>query len=78
MVNPDLSWEWKDEEELRNWVDQGVFTETQAADFRRYGLNAISRIDSRTSPFTEEWKNWRPDSEWDAIKLPLDSTEWLV
>lgn len=58
---PDLSWKWKDEVELRNWVGKGIFTETQASDFRKYGLDAVSRISSRTSPFTEEWKNWKPD-----------------
>jgi len=78
VVHPDYSWVWKDEDELRNWVDQGVFTESQASDFRRYGLEAVNRIDSQTAPFTEEWKNWKPDSEWDPIKLPADSSEWLT
>jgi hypothetical protein len=78
VVNPDLSWKWKDEAELRNWVDQGVFTKTQASDFRRYGLDVVSRLDPRNAPFTEEWKNWQPDSDWGLLKLPPDSSEWLV
>jgi hypothetical protein len=78
VVQADFSWEWKDEDLLRNWVDQGIFTRDQESEFRDYGLDAIRHLESRIAPFTEEWSNWRPDPVWEPMKLSADSSEWLI
>lgn len=77
VVNPDWTWAWKDEDELLRHVETGVFTAAQAIDFKRYGLDALKRIESRTEPFNEPWPNWRPDPSWGPLKMPVDDSEWL-
>ncbi len=76
VVNPDLSWEWKDEAELERLVDVGIFTAAQAADFRRYGEEAVGRVEERSAPFSEPWPEWRPDPDWGPLDMPQDDL-WL-
>jgi len=71
VVQPDFTaWKWKDEDEVVEWVQRGMLTQDRTDHLRREGLKALSRMEARESPFTEEWRAWRPDPSWQRPALP--------
>jgi hypothetical protein len=63
------SWRWKDEEELAEAVQHGLFTPEKAEEFRRWGERAVDRILSGEPPFDRDWMGWRPDPSWPLPEL---------
>lgn len=64
------SWSWKDEDELREAVARGLFTEEDAAWFRHWGERAVEHVLLREPPFDVDWGGWRPDPSWSEPALP--------
>jgi Protein of unknown function (DUF402) len=61
VVEEDLStWRWKDEEELAEAVELGLFTALQAAEFRAEGERALEWLLSRRPLYDRDWLSWRP------------------
>jgi Protein of unknown function (DUF402) len=70
-IAPDRSaWSWKDEDELREAVDRGIFTEEDADWFRFWGERGIEHVLLREPPFDQDWSGWRPDPGWENVVLP--------
>ena len=75
LIPPDRSsWSWKDEDELGQAVDEGLFTEDEAARFRAAGERAVEQIILREPPFDEDWESWRPDPAWSTPELSEAAT----
>jgi len=70
IVEPDGSWRWKDEDELKEAMARGAFTPAQADAFRAEGERAVPRILHREPPFDRDWTTWRPDPSWPSAELP--------
>jgi hypothetical protein len=70
VVRPDRTWSWKDEEELDEAVEHGVFTTDQAQAIRQEGERVIEHIEAWSAPFDEGWENWRPDPAWPLPQIP--------
>jgi hypothetical protein len=71
VIEPDLSgWSWKDEDELAEAVERGIFTKDQASGFRTEGERAVERVLRRRPPFDRDWSSWRPDPTWPVPELP--------
>lgn len=71
LIPPDRStWAWKDEDELEQAIDEGLFTEEEAERFRAAGERAVEQIILREPPFDEDWEHWTPEPEWDTPELP--------
>ena len=65
VVEPDMaSWRWKDEDELAEAVECGLFTPKQALDFRAEGERALDWLLARRPPYDRPWDDWRPPSDW--------------
>jgi hypothetical protein len=64
------SWRWKDEEELVEAVAHRLFSENEAAEFRRWGERAVERVVGGEPPFDHDWTTWRPDPAWPEPRLP--------
>src|SRR5262249_27686341 len=73
VVNPDLTWHWKDEDSMPLWVERGVFTPEDVEQFYRDGREAIALVESRAFPFDGSYVDWRPDPAWD---LPTVHPSW--
>ncbi len=72
-IPPDrTTWAWKDEDELAEAVDRGLFTEEDTAWFRYWGERAVEHVLLREPPFDEDWSTWRPDPAWEEPVLPND------
>ena len=59
-VEPDGTWRWKDEDDLAEALEIGLFSANKAAQIRAEGERAIDRIEAWTAPFDEGWERWRP------------------
>jgi len=65
------SWRWKDEEEVRQAQDLGIFTAEQVRELYQLGERAIQSILAHEPPFDIEWENWKPKPDWRApLALP--------
>jgi hypothetical protein len=60
-------WQWKDEHELEYAVRHGMFTPTEAAQFRRNGEAAIAALPDL---IPTGWESWQPDPTWSPVQLP--------
>ena len=71
VIEPDLSWRWKDEHEITEAVASGMVTKTWADAVRREGERVIERLEARLSPFCDDWESWQPDPAWPIPELPV-------
>jgi hypothetical protein len=65
VVEPDGSWEWKDEDELELALELGVFGRDEAAAARATAERVLAEW-----PFPTGWEEWRPDPAWPVPALP--------
>jgi len=73
VVQPDLRWKWRDEEETENHVREGFFTAELARFARDEGISAIEAILRAEHPCLDGWPEWTPSSDWE---VPVVSAEW--
>jgi hypothetical protein len=59
IVEPDLSYRWKDEDELANLVSLGLYSEAEAANLRATGERVIELVEAGLFPFDRSWQDWR-------------------
>lgn len=82
VVTPDLAWKWRDEDELRNHVTEGFYTEALAAAVRAEGEEVIAAIcQRRAHPCLDGWSDWIPDPNWRTPEIPvgwdtMPATSW--
>lgn len=67
LAFPDGSWRWKDEDELEEAVELGIWSEAEAAEIRAEGERVIAE-----HPWPTGWEEWRPPPEWTPLGLPRD------
>ncbi|WP_171145325.1 DUF402 domain-containing protein [Streptomyces sp. S3(2020)] len=71
-VNPDRSWDWRDEDEFAQAQRDGLMDAAQAEQVRRAGRSAVDVIRSWGAPYSDGWQHWRPDPSWSVPLLPED------
>jgi hypothetical protein len=74
-INPDRTIEWKDEDELEGAVAVGRYTQAEADRIIADAHAAIQDIEAWTTPFSDNWKDWRPDPH---LRLPEAPTGYAV
>jgi hypothetical protein len=72
LVDPDLSWEWKDEEYTQHWEDMGVFTPEDTAGFYAAGTDVIALVEGRRFPFDGALQDFQPPPHWGMPKFHPD------
>lgn len=70
VIDPDLSWRWKDEDEIAEAVSIGLVTQDWADAVRREGEHVIERLEAQQPPFCDGWESWEPDPSWPTPELP--------
>jgi hypothetical protein len=70
VIEPDLSWHWKDEHEIDGALATGFLTPEQARAIRAEGERVIERLEARAAPFSDGWEQWHPDPDWPIPELP--------
>jgi uncharacterized protein len=71
-VEPDGSWQWKDEAELAAAVEYGALTAELAKEIRAEGERVAGMVERWECPFADGWERWRPDPAWPLPALPAD------
>ena len=69
VVEPDLTWHWKDEDELATAIGMGLLDQERASAIREEAERVIRRLEARASPFADGWDRWQPDPSWPVPKL---------
>ncbi|MCC7138917.1 MAG: DUF402 domain-containing protein [Planctomycetes bacterium] len=64
-VEPDGTWQWKDEEDFAAAQCLGVLDATEAAAVRAEGERVIA-----AHPWPTGWEAWRPPADWGPLALP--------
>lgn len=73
IVSADRStWRWKDEDEVRQAQERGMFSAEQVGELYLCGERAIQAILANEPPFDRGWETWKPDPAW---RVPLDLPE---
>jgi hypothetical protein len=70
VVQPDLSWHIKDEDEFEAMLSRGLIDKGTAQRVRAEAHSVIRRIEARVAPFCDPWPEWRPDPTWPIPALP--------
>lgn len=71
VVKPDLSeWHWKDEAELQQAQELGLYSEQQVGEIKAAGERVIERVGAKAAPFNDGWENWFPPAEWPIPGFP--------
>ena len=69
VVKPDGTWHWKDEDELKEAVALGLFTDREALEIRAEGERVIASLPGL---LPSGWEGWSPDPSWsvETLRLP--------
>ena len=67
VVSPSGEWRWKDEDELDEAVELGIWTEREAAVICADGERVLE-----ARPWPTGWESWRPPEAWGPLGLPRD------
>jgi hypothetical protein len=70
VVDPDMSWHWKDDDEFDEIAERRIFGQSTVDRVRREAADVIRRIEAATGPFNEPWVSWQPDPTWSLPILP--------
>ena len=70
VVLPDLSWQWKDDDQLTERAASGIYVPAFADHLRERARLALKRLDARDNPFEGTWIDWMPDGGWEIPCLP--------
>jgi len=73
LIAPDLTWTWKDEDELDLAVERGRLTVAKADAIRIEGERVIDLVERAAFPFDGSLTDWRPEIAW---PLPVLGSEW--
>jgi len=77
-INPDFSWEWKDEDEWELAREHGLLESGLLDQVRSEGERIIADVEARAWPFNAGFEHWRPDPAWTVPALPENWDEGLV
>lgn len=64
LIENDRTWRWKDDDELRTFVEMGVFDASLAERLREEGERVARRAQRNAPPFDGPWPEWKPDPSW--------------
>jgi hypothetical protein len=69
VVQRDLSWKWKDEDELEEAVTAGCLIRKDADEVIREGERVVADVEAGRFPFDASLIGWRPNPAWPLPEL---------
>ena len=72
IINHDLSFEWKDEEDYQTAIDHGIIFPEWIQGIEEAKKEIFDKLEKRRYPFDGAWLNWMPDPDWSPTKLPAN------
>lgn len=74
VVEPDLSYRWKDEDEYAQGRRLGLVTQAEHQYVQEAREQVVELLEGRTGPFDERWLAWRPEPGVPPPTLPAGVT----
>jgi hypothetical protein len=68
-ATPELTWRWRDEQELTNHVTEGFYTAALASAARAEGERVIEAMRRRDHECVRGWSDWRLPPGWEVPRL---------
>jgi len=72
VIKPDLSFEWKDEDDYQKAIDHGVIFPEWIQGIEDSKKEIFAKLEKQAYPFDGAWLNWMPDPAWVPPKLPAN------
>ena len=72
IVNPDLSFEWKDEADYQKAIEHEIIFPEWIQGIEDAKQEILGMLERRQYPFDGYWLNWMPDSTWSPPRLPVN------
>ena len=72
IIRPDLSYEWKDEDDYQMAIDHGIIFPEWVQGIEDAKKDVFTRLERKQYPFDGKWLNWMPDPNWEPPKLPAN------
>lgn len=70
IINPDLGFEWKDEDDYQKAIDHGVIFPEWVQGIEDAKQDVFAKLEKQQYPFNGYWLSWMPDLNWSPPKLP--------
>jgi predicted RNA-binding protein associated with RNAse of E/G family len=70
IINPDFSFEWKDEEDYQKAIEHEIISSEWVQGIENAMGDIFNELEKRQYPFDGSWLDWTPDSLWTPPKLP--------
>ena len=71
-IEPDLTFNWKDEDDYQNAIDHGLITPEWIQQIEAAKPEIFEKLEKRQYPFDGSWLDWKPDPGWMPPKLPAN------
>lgn len=72
-INPDRSWQWKDEDEFAERIDHpSYWSADEVPAIWAEGKRVIAQAEAGVFPFDGTWVGFAPDPDWTPTTLPPD------
>jgi hypothetical protein len=68
-VNPDRTWEWKDQDDYRQAMRDGTLDRAIDDQLQAEAVRVIDEISKRVGPFDDKWLAFKPDIAWPRPSL---------
>jgi protein associated with RNAse G/E len=75
VLEPDLSWRWKDRDEFEEIARRGIFDPDLVQRIRDTARKVIGDIEQSRAPFSDPWPSWTPNPSWPTPRLPAGWSE---
>jgi hypothetical protein len=72
VVSPDLTWRWKDEHIVEQWITAGVYTAEEFERIYEHGMQAIADVEAHRFPFDHSLTGWEPEGHWGIPRIHPD------
>jgi protein associated with RNAse G/E len=70
VIDPDLSYEWKDTDDYQKAIEYGLLTTEMINGIEAAKREIFENLETRRYPFDGSWLDWKPDPAWQPPTLP--------
>jgi hypothetical protein len=72
IIEPDMSWKWKDEQDYQTALEHGVIPPGALPGIEAAKREILEKVAKRAYPFNGSWRDWKPEPGWAPPQLPND------
>ena len=75
IIDPDLSFKWKDEDDYQAAIDHGLISKEWINGIEDAKTEVFENLEKRAYPFNGAWLDWKPDPQHSNYRLPANWDE---